>query len=34
MVLCVLLNTLSVANITDNEVGIEQWQKYTDMGKQ
>jgi len=27
---CVLLNTLSVANIADNGVSKEHWQKYTD----
>lgn len=32
MVPCVLLNTLSVANIADNGVSVEHWQKYTDKG--
>ena len=32
MVPCVLLNTLSVANIADNGVSMEHWQKYTDRG--
>jgi len=27
---CVLLNTLSVANIAGNGVSMEHWQKYTD----
>jgi hypothetical protein len=30
MVSCVLLNTLSVANIADSGVDMVQWQKYTD----
>jgi hypothetical protein len=34
MVSCVLLNTLSVANIACNGVSMEQWQKYTDRGNQ
>jgi hypothetical protein len=33
MVFCLLLNTLSVANIADKGVSMEHWQKYSDRGK-